>query len=126
MAEDSERAEGDERLPKVAFDYIKSNQFRVVHVDGAIGGPTPNGGLHVAFFSERLPIPQREVRSINRDGSLGGLVADEAVVRPAIIREVDFDVIMSLPVAEMLVSWLQERVTEIRSRMSSESGEKPE
>ena len=110
MEDDTERdIDRREQLPQVAFDYIKGNLFRVVHVDGAIGGATPNGGLHIAFFSERLPIPQREVRSVNPDGSLGGIA--ESKVRPAIVREIDFDIIMSLPVAEGLVSWLQERVT---------------
>lgn len=124
MEDDTERdIDGREQLPQVAFDYIKGNLFRVVHVDGAIGGATPNGGLHVAFFSERLPIPQQEVRSINPDGSLGGII--QSKVRPAIVREMDFDIIMSLPVAEGLVSWLQERVTELKTRIS-EAGEKPE
>lgn len=54
---------------QVAFDYIKSNFFRVVHADGVTGGGTPNGSIHLAFFSERGPIPQREVRSINADGT---------------------------------------------------------
>ena len=29
----------------VAFDYIKTNDFRTVWVDGAIGGLTPSGSL---------------------------------------------------------------------------------
>jgi hypothetical protein len=118
MEEDTDR-EGRDELPQVAFDYIKGHLFRVVHADGVIGGPSPNGGLHLAFFSERAPIPQREVRSINSDGSLGGLIVDKSIVRPAIVREIDFDVVMSIPVAEVLISWLQERVEEIKSRTTS-------
>ena len=55
----------------------------------------------------------------NSDGSLGGLIVDRSIVRPAILREIDFDVVMSIPVAEVLISWLQERVYEIICRTTS-------
>jgi hypothetical protein len=124
MEQDPDRETRDER-PQVAFDYIKGHLFRVIHADGVIGGATPNGGVHLAFFSERTPIPQREVRTINSDGSLGTLLAEKSIIRPAIIREIDFDVVMSLPVAEILISWLQERVLEIKDRMASDVEGKP-
>ena len=107
--------------PLVAFDYIKSQFFRVVHLDGAIGGVTPNGSLHISLFSERPAIPQREARRLNADGSLGELVIEESRIRDAIVRELDVDVIMSLPVAEALAAWLNERVSEMRSRLAVEN-----
>jgi hypothetical protein len=42
----------------VVFEYIKSQLFRVIHSDGAIGGITPTGNVHVAFYSDRAAIPK--------------------------------------------------------------------
>lgn len=44
--------------PQIRFNYIKSAQFRVIHADGAIGGVTPNGFIHMALFNERAAIPR--------------------------------------------------------------------
>jgi len=57
----------------VDFDYIKSNLFRVVRVDGAHGGVSPKGSIQLAFFSERQPIPQKETYAVERTGALGEL-----------------------------------------------------
>lgn len=116
MVEETERDRRDQ-VPQIAFDYIKGQLFHVVHADGVIGGVTPNGSIHVAFFSERSPIPQREVRAINADGTLGDQIIDQSVVRNAIVREVDVDVMLALPVAEVLIAWLQDRVLDLKNRL---------
>ena len=107
---------------QVAFDYIKGNSFRVVHADGVIGGPTPSGHVHMAFFSERGPIPRREVRAVNRDGTIGDLIPDQSIIRNAIVREVDIDVVMSLPVAESMISWLTTMVSDMKKMPPSDPG----
>ena len=120
MAEEAEiGVEG--RAPEIAFDYIKGQLFHVVHADGVIGGMTPTGNIHVAFFSERIAIPQRELRKINPDGTLGDIVSIEG--RHAIVREVDVDVMMSHSVAETLIEWLQARVSEARTARGAETPE---
>ena len=48
----------DRERDALRFFYIKAYNFRVVHVDGVIGGITPKGLLHLAVFSERAAIPQ--------------------------------------------------------------------
>src|SRR3954469_15164957 len=53
---------GDERV--VVIEYIKSSYFRVVHSTGAIGGITPEGNIHMAFFSERPAIPRMQVHKL--------------------------------------------------------------
>jgi hypothetical protein len=113
-----------ERLPpEIAFDYIKGAFFRVVHADGVTGGIAPSGNIHMAFFSERGPIPQREVRSLNSDGIPGNLVPDKSIVRPAVVREVDVDVVMSLRVAEAIRDWLDRMTTELKKATTpSEKG----
>ena len=67
---------GEGSQPMIAFDYIKGNFFRVIHADGVLGGSTPSGNIHMAFFSDRQPIPKREVYGLKPDGSLGDLIID--------------------------------------------------
>ena len=58
LAEQKKQGNGHQEH-EVAFDFIKSEYFRVIHADGALGGPTPQGLVHMAFYSERPPIPRR-------------------------------------------------------------------
>jgi hypothetical protein len=94
---------------KISFDYLKSQFFRVIHADGAIGGLTPAGGIHVSIYSERPAIPQRQTFVLGKDGSLGQS-AQETIVRPGIVRELDVDVVMSIDVARSLASWLDQQI----------------
>jgi hypothetical protein len=54
------------------FHLIKGNFFRVIHVDGAVGGITPSREIFFSLFSERGAIPTVIEQAINADGSLGG------------------------------------------------------
>ncbi len=110
------------RTPQIAFDYIKGNYFRVAHADGVIGGLTPSGNVHMAFYSERGPIPQKEVHAVLPDGSLGEVLSDRMVVRPGIIREMDIDIVMSPDVAKNILRWLTEAVEELDKGVPSGAG----
>ena len=94
--------------PGIAFDYIKSNFFRVIHANGAIGGPTPQGHLHIAFYSERAAIPRRVVHELNTDGTLRQL--REVQSRDFMARELDVDVFLSIDAAESLHIWLGQQI----------------
>ncbi len=102
----------------IAFDYVKNSQFRAIHADGLIGGVTPNGHVHVAFFSERPAIPRRVVQAIGTDGSLGSELLDQRETRNSIIREMDVDIFMSPDVAKSMHEWLGERIKELEQRDS--------
>jgi hypothetical protein len=93
---------------KVNFNYIKSNQFRVIHADGIHGGITPKGNIQMALYSERQPIPQEESYQLLPSGQLGPLV--DRKQRNAIIREVEVEVLMDISVAKALKDWLQEHI----------------
>ena len=111
------KAKTDETfVDQVAFDYIKSAHFRVIHADGAIGTVTPSGYIHLAFFSERQAIPRRIVHKVAKDGELGPQVDDATESRGSIVREMDIDVIFSVEVAEALKAWLEQRIKEAQSR----------
>ncbi|NJM83132.1 MAG: hypothetical protein HC844_12150 [Tabrizicola sp.] len=103
----------------VAFEYIKSADFRTVWADGAVGGVTPSGFVHLAVYSERPAIPRRQVFSVVDDGEagqrLGTEIIEKRISRDAIVREMPVDIMMSASVAESLATWLTQQVELIRS-----------
>jgi len=114
----------EEKPTRIKFHYIKSSQFRVVHVDGFIGGPTPRLDLHVAIFSERAAIPQQIEHVVKEDGSLGEEIAANRIGKDGIVREVEFDAVMDLDVAKAFQKWLGEQIMTIES-VRSQAGGKP-
>jgi hypothetical protein len=97
----------------IAFEYIKSQLFRVIHADGVIGSVTPNGNVHVAFFSERPAIPRMMVYPRNPNGTLG---PEKTLARPGIIREMDVDVVLSPAALDLMLTWLADRKRELIDR----------
>ena len=92
----------------ISFDYIKSNQFRVIRVDGVHGGLAPKAHvIQMAFFSERRPIPKKETFQL-KEGKLGEQIAKEQ--RDAIIREVEIEALMDLETAKAVSKWLEEKI----------------
>ena len=104
----------DEMPATVQIHYIKSHHFRSVHVDGVLGGVTPNGSIHLAVFSERSPIPQKAEMKIT-EGRLGDTVHSEG--KEGIVREMDVDLFMNLPVARELRDWLSTRIQELETAL---------
>jgi len=104
---------------KINFDYIKSNQFRVIRVDGAHGGIAPNGHtIQMALFSERAPIPKRETYKLEQ-GKLGERTAVEQ--RDALIREVEIEALVDLNTARRIVNWLQDKI-DMAEKLKKEVG----
>ncbi len=119
MAEQDRSSGNGEETPRINFDYIKAQHFRVIHADGAIGGLTPNGHIHMALYSERAAIPRRMVFPLEAN-KLGGEIQSERVSRDAYVREIDVDVMMTLDVAEALRQWLDDKVKELRQHTEKE------
>ena len=86
------------------FFYLKNAQFRVVHVDGAIGGITTRGLIHMAVYSERPAIPQAHVQDITPEGTLSQPHDSEG--KEGIVRELDVDLMMTKQTAIELRDWL--------------------
>jgi len=114
MAEDLKPA--DSKPDTIKFHYIKGNHFRVIHVDGAIGGATPQGLIHVAIFSERFPIPLQTVHALTD----GNIVEDpqRVLTRDGIVREIEADLMMSLDSAKSLLGWLSTTVAQVEKAES--------
>ncbi len=114
---------------EVAFDYIKSPDFRVVWADGAVGAITPHGIIHFALYAERLAIPRRQVFAIDEVGDGMGMLGEERtekqISRGSIVREMGCDVFVTADVAESLAKWLLAQVAELAEmRTKFESGSK--
>lgn len=103
----------------IDLNYLKSADFREVACDGILGGPTPQGKLWLAFYTERFPLPRKVRHGIERtnddrwqfrgndDGSpLEGLTG--------IVRNVEFGVYLSIETAEQLHQWLGTKIEELK------------
>lgn len=123
MADDDVTRGNGAPSPRVNFDYIKGQHFRVIHTDGAIGGITPRGLIHMSLYSERQAIPRRTVSAIE-DNKLGDEILTERVARDAVVRELDVDVIMTIDSAESLCVWLREKVTLAKQMIEMPKDEK--
>ena len=104
----------------IAFHYIKSNNFRVVHADGVWGGPTPRGYMSMNFYSERTPIPRRVTLSLTPEGDLGKL-GDEVDrdSREGFVREVEVEVILDLELARSLAQWLDDKIKALQDQKNA-------
>jgi hypothetical protein len=99
--------------PVIRFHMIKSNFFRVIHADGIFGGISPRGGIQIAFFSERQPIPQQMCHTLDAEtGRLGDELEDQRITRDGVVREIEANVVMELPTAKSFLRWLEAKVTE--------------
>lgn len=108
------------KLPEtVNLDYLKSNQFRVIHADGAFFALTGQGGVTISFFAERQPIPRRITLKVNKDGTLGDELTDQRVVRDAIIRDTEVAVTMTAETGWLILDKLSEilkKADELRAK----------
>ena len=110
---------------KIRFHYIKSNYFRVVHVDGAHGGITPNGNIFFSAYSQRQPIPQITTQKVEPDGSITEEIREERVVKDGIVREVEVGIMMDASTAESLHKWLGEKIAVWKKLQKKASKKKP-
>jgi hypothetical protein len=100
-----------EEMPtSVPFHYIKSNSFRVLHTDGAVGSVTPSGLIFLGLYSERSAIPQFMVHELTEEGQIGKERIEERVAKKGIVREVEVGATMNVDVAASLIVWLQEKI----------------
>ncbi len=98
-----------DEVQKVRFYYPKSPAFSTLHVDGAIGGVTPRGLIHMACFSERFAIPQETVVELH-DGSVKQELLNERVGKEGIVRELVVDLVFDRETALLLRNWLTDQL----------------
>lgn len=125
MNENKELQQQDDSPPseEIRFNYIKSNLFRVVRVDGIWAGITPNLDIHINLCSERFPIPQQTLHKIDPDGAIGEEIVDARISRDGIVREVEVGAVMNISTAKSLIELLQEIIEQVEKVTEDEDTE---
>lgn len=124
MAQDEKKQEkqGSQSQSEIDFHYIKTDNYRTFHVDGAFGGPTPNGQIYISLFIERAPIPEIVRHKINADGTISEEVS--RIGKKGVVRETEAGLIMSLEVAKILQNWLNQKIIEAETKLVPPSKER--
>jgi hypothetical protein len=111
----------DDNPRTVAINYLKSNDFREIACDGAIGGLTPRGKLWVAFYAERFPLPRIVEHDLVRDEENPDQVAIDLTSgrvlesRSGIIRHIEFGAYLTVDAAKGLHDWLGKQIDSIQN-----------
>ena len=103
----------EESSEKIRIEYIKSNFFRILRADGAIGGTSPRLELFITFYSERFPIPKVLVYHQTPEGGPGEELYAERETKSGVIREAEVGITMDLPTAKSFASWLNDKIVEL-------------
>jgi hypothetical protein len=107
----------------ISFDYIKGNNFRVIHVNGVYGGNAPRPGIiHMNIFNERWPIPKRTVSQFSAEKGIGKEIMEERITRDAVVREVEAQLVMSIDVAIRIRDWLNDKLTKLKTQPAQPEG----
>ena len=106
------------RPDQISFDYIKSNNHRVIHVDGVTGSAGPGQDkITLSIFNERMPIARRETYRLTDEGRLGDIETRDQ--RDAIVRQVEVSLILNPAAAEAMKNWLETVLRQLESKAKS-------
>ena len=111
MDEDAKASTGAVHPASLEYHNKPSPYFRVVHADGAFGGPTPSGRqLHFIFYNERPTIPTSVRHELAPEAGglrVGKEIRAERIGKAGFEREVEVDVRMDVEVAANFYRWLR-------------------
>jgi hypothetical protein len=99
---------------KIKFHYMKGHFFRVIHANGAVASIAPAGDIVISIFSERPPIPQLTVQSLNESGMAGEEILSERVQKDGLVRELEVSLMLRPEVVEGLVQLLQQKLEQFK------------
>ncbi len=98
------------KLPStINFFHEKGNFFRVIHVDGAIGGLTPTRDIFMSLYSQRVAIPKVIEHQLSLDGQVGGELKREG--KNGIFRELEVGIVLTPTTARQIATWLNQQAT---------------
>jgi hypothetical protein len=107
---------------KITFDYIKSNYFRVLHVDELGIELNPQGDIQIILWNERNSIPKRVVYTSSPDGTiLGEEILQEGENRGSIVREIEASFSIDVDTAKKFAQLLENFLNEIEENKITES-----
>jgi hypothetical protein len=99
--------------------HEKGSFFRVIHVDGVIGGITPTREIFMSLFSQRMAIPKVIEQALTTEGQLGAEVGREG--KSGIFRELEVGVVLTPATAKQIAHWLIQQAT-IAEQAASTAG----
>jgi hypothetical protein len=98
----------ENKLPStINFYHEKGNFFRVIHVDGAIGGLTPTRDIFMSLYSQRVAIPRIIEQRLSLEGKVGEEVKREG--KNGIFRELEVGVVLTPTIARQIAEWLNQQ-----------------
>ncbi|MFM2313626.1 MAG: hypothetical protein RLZZ04_2902 [Cyanobacteriota bacterium] len=107
---------------KITFDYIKSNYFRVLHVDELSIERNPQGDIQIILWNERNSIPKRIVYTLSPDGSISDEeIIEECESRGSIVREIEASFSIDLDTAKRFAQLLENFVNKVEEIQIAES-----
>src|SRR4051812_47543074 len=112
----------NKRPSELQFNFLKSNFFRVAHVDGAVGNITPKGDIFVSFYNERVSLPDSVINRITEDGRVGEQISANTS-SPGLIREMEFGIVLDVEVAKNLNVWLSNMIGQVEGIVSARTDE---
>lgn len=95
---------------EIPIHFIKGNQFRVAHANGAWFGADPQGNFHLTFYSERAPIPTKIFVKLNKNGQLMEEDVSKREGKQGLVREMEIDIVMPIAAAQGLLQLLDQNV----------------
>lgn len=97
---------------QIEYHLIKGNNFRVIHVDGGVGGITPRGFVHIALYNERNAIPKVMVSDLIPGGGVSEERTEQVLGEPniGVVRELEVDLIFNEQTAREIYDWLGRKI----------------
>src|SRR6185369_2748469 len=96
---------------RVQVHYVKSNNFRVIACEGAIGSVSPHGKIFFTLYNERAAIPRSMTHTLDQQGALGPMESTET--RGGIVREMEVGIIVDRDDAARLRDWLSAKIDQL-------------
>lgn len=97
----------------IDFIYVKPKN-PTLSVNGVYGGPSKFVGIDMHFFYERTPIPNKTIRELNDDGSMGKIIKQDR--SEGVIREVQCSINMDIFSAKVFAEWLKEKIEAVEKQ----------
>jgi hypothetical protein len=109
----------------VTFYYEQAGEFSTHHADGAQVGATPHGNIYMSFYLERPLNPKKVTIEVTKIGQLGKIISQQLELGtdpgiPAMIRELQTSIVLSVPVAKGLLETLRETVAKIEGQVTGQ------
>jgi len=101
-------ADKEKKQTKFKFKYVIPDHLQDCYVNGAWGGVTPRGEIHMHPYSERHPIPLEITHNIKKDGSMSD--SGKVIVGGDVVRIVQSSLVFDLKTAIAIRDWLSNMI----------------